>query len=40
MTVTDWYCPSEAFVLRTEIRQGDQQQVIETTAIGMPEGGR
>lgn len=40
MTVTDWYCPSEAFVLRTEIRQGDQQQVIETTAIGMPESGR
>ncbi|MCG5261210.1 hypothetical protein [Cupriavidus gilardii] len=40
MTVTDWYCPSEAFVLRTEIRQGDQQQVIETTAIGMPEAGQ
>jgi hypothetical protein len=34
MEVTDWYCPSEAFVLRTEIRQDGKAQAIDTTAIG------
>jgi len=34
MQVTDWYCPSEAFVLRTVIRQDGKAQEIDTTAIG------
>lgn len=37
MAVTDWYCPSEAFVLRTEVRQEGEVQVIDTTAIDVPE---
>jgi hypothetical protein len=37
MSVTDWYCPSEAFVLRTEIRQQGKTEKIETTALGLPE---
>ncbi|MBY4896970.1 hypothetical protein [Cupriavidus sp. AU9028] len=40
MSVTDWYCPSEAFVLRSEVQQGDDVQTIDTTAIGLPEGMR
>lgn len=35
MQVTDWYCPSEAFVLRTVIRQDGKTQEIDTTAIGV-----
>lgn len=33
MHVTDWYCPAEAFVLRTEVRQGDKVQRIDVTAL-------
>ncbi|WP_441628438.1 hypothetical protein [Cupriavidus sp. 2MCAB6] len=33
MHVTDWYCPAEAFVLRTEIRQQDKVQRIDVTAM-------
>ena len=40
MAVTDWYCPSEAFVLRSEVRQDDELQVIDTTAIGIPDDAR
>ncbi|MGY8527046.1 hypothetical protein [Paracidovorax citrulli] len=40
MFVTDWYCPSEAFVLRSEVRQEDEVQTIDTTAIGLPEAPR
>lgn len=36
MEVTDWYCPSEAFVLRTEVHQDGEVQVIDTTAIDVP----
>ena len=35
MSVTDWYCPTEAFVLRTEVRQKGKVERIDTTAIGM-----
>lgn len=31
--VTDWYCPAEAFVLRTEIRQNNEVQRIDVTAL-------
>ncbi|WP_026035983.1 hypothetical protein [Cupriavidus sp. BIS7] len=31
--VTDWYCPAEAFVLRTEIRQGNTVQKVDVTAL-------
>lgn len=34
MQVTDWYCPSEAFVLRTVIKQDGKALEIDTTAIG------
>jgi hypothetical protein len=37
MNVTDWYCPTEAFVLRTEVRQKGKVERIDTTAIGMDE---
>lgn len=40
MTVTDWYCPAEAFVLRSEVRQDKELQVIDTTAIGVPDDRR
>ncbi|WP_432260751.1 hypothetical protein [Cupriavidus sp. TMH.W2] len=33
MHVTDWYCPGDAFVLRTEVRQGDKVQRIDVTAL-------
>jgi len=31
--VTDWYCPTEAFVLRTEIRQNNKVQKVNVTAL-------
>ena len=31
--ITDWYCPSEDFVLRTDVRQSDRTQRVETTDI-------
>lgn len=37
MNVTDWYCPTEAFVLRTEVRQKGKVERIDTTAIGLDE---
>lgn len=37
MQITDWYCPSERFVLRTEVREQGKVQRIDTTAI-MPAG--
>lgn len=40
MSVTDWYCPSESFVLRSEIRQGQDVQVIDTTEIEVPAAAR
>ncbi|MGO4223681.1 hypothetical protein AB4Y64_17740, partial [Lysobacter sp. TAF61] len=33
--VTDWYCPAEAFVLRTEIRQNNKVQRVDVTALEM-----
>ncbi|MNE99452.1 hypothetical protein D3C80_1981350 [compost metagenome] len=33
MHVTDWYCPSDAFVLRTEVRQDGKVQRIDVTAL-------
>ncbi len=33
--VTDWYCPMEAFVLRTEIRQNNKVQRVDVTALEM-----
>jgi hypothetical protein len=33
MHVTDWYCPADAFVLRTEVRQGDKVQRVDVTAL-------
>lgn len=33
MHVTDWYCPAEAFVLRTEVRQDDKVQRVDVTAL-------
>lgn len=33
--VTDWYCPMEAFVLRTEIRQNNEVQRVDVTALEM-----
>nr|WP_191002448.1 hypothetical protein [Cupriavidus pauculus] len=33
LNVTDWYCPSEAFVLRTEIRQNNRLQRVDVTAM-------
>jgi len=33
MHVTDWYCPAEAFVLRTEIRQEGKLQSVDVTAL-------
>jgi hypothetical protein len=33
MQVTDWYCPADAFVLRTEVRQDDKVQRIDVTAL-------
>ncbi|MEM5427820.1 hypothetical protein [Cupriavidus oxalaticus] len=33
MHVTDWYCPSDAFVLRTEVRQDGNVQRIDVTAL-------
>jgi hypothetical protein len=33
MHVTDWYCPAEAFVLRTEIRQQGKVQRIDVTGM-------
>ncbi len=33
MHVTDWYCPAEAFVLRTEIRQQDKVQRVDVTGL-------
>ncbi|WP_228771051.1 hypothetical protein [Cupriavidus sp. U2] len=39
--VTDWYCPMEAFVLRTEIRQNNEVQRVDVTALEMlPEEGQ
>ncbi|WP_043355621.1 hypothetical protein [Cupriavidus basilensis] len=35
MHVTDWYCPAEAFVLRTEIRQQDKVQRIDVTGMDL-----
>jgi len=31
--VTDWYCPAEAFVLRTEIRQNNTVQKVDVTSL-------
>lgn len=31
--VTDWYCPAESFVLRTEIRQNNKVQKVDVTAL-------
>lgn len=31
--ITDWYCPSEDFVLRTDVRQNGKIQRVETTDI-------
>ncbi|MFS8980942.1 hypothetical protein [Cupriavidus necator] len=33
MHITDWYCPAEAFVLRTEVRQNDKVQRVDVTAL-------
>lgn len=33
MHVTDWYCPADAFVLRTEVRQGENVQRVDVTAL-------
>jgi hypothetical protein len=33
--VTDWYCPMEAFVLRTEVRQNNKVQRVDVTALEM-----
>jgi hypothetical protein len=33
MHVTDWYCPAEAFVLRTEVRQDNKVQRVDVTAL-------
>lgn len=33
MHVTDWYCPADAFVLRTEVRQDGNVQRIDVTAL-------
>jgi hypothetical protein len=33
MHITDWYCPSEAFVLRTEVMQDGKVQRIDVTAL-------
>ncbi|XQM38374.1 Organic solvent tolerance-like N-terminal domain-containing protein [Cupriavidus sp. H19C3] len=33
LRVTDWYCPAEAFVLRTEIRQNNRVQRIDVTSL-------
>ncbi|CAJ96421.1 DUF3108 domain-containing protein [Cupriavidus necator] len=33
MHVTDWYCPADAFVLRTEVRQDDKVQRVDVTAL-------
>ncbi|MGO4330660.1 hypothetical protein AB4Z48_01710 [Cupriavidus sp. 2TAF22] len=34
MEITDWYCPTEAFVMRTEVRQKGKVERIDTTALG------
>lgn len=36
MQVTEWYCPGEAFVLRTEIRQNGKVQRIDVTSVELP----
>lgn len=33
MQITDWYCPAEAFVLRTEVMQDGKVQRIDVTAM-------
>jgi len=33
--VTDWYCPMEAFVLRTEVRQNNKVQRVDVTGLEM-----
>ncbi len=33
MEVTDWYCPAEAFVLRTEVRQKGKLQRVDVTSL-------
>ncbi|QYY28917.1 hypothetical protein K2O51_01445 [Cupriavidus pinatubonensis] len=33
MQITDWYCPAEAFVLRTEVKQDGKVQRIDVTAM-------
>lgn len=33
MHVTDWYCPSDAFVLRTEVRQQDKVQRVDVISL-------
>lgn len=33
MHITDWYCPAEAFVLRTEVKQDGKVQRIDVTAM-------
>ena len=33
MQITDWYCPAEAFVLRTEVKQDGKVQRIDVTAL-------
>ncbi|WP_420995688.1 hypothetical protein ACKI2N_021655 [Cupriavidus sp. 30B13] len=35
MEITDWYCPTESFVLRTEVRQKGKVETIDTTALGV-----
>ncbi|MEN7531789.1 MULTISPECIES: hypothetical protein [unclassified Cupriavidus] len=38
--VTDWFCPAEAFVLRTEIRQNNKVQRVDVTALEMEDVGQ
>jgi hypothetical protein len=38
MEVTDWFCPSTAFVMRTDIRQKGKTEHIDTTALGPDDG--
>ncbi|MDF3838607.1 hypothetical protein P3W85_37585 [Cupriavidus basilensis] len=34
MNITEWFCPSEGYVLRTEVHQKGKVERIDTTAIG------
>lgn len=39
MEVTDWFCPSTAFVMRTDVRQKGKTEHIDTTSLGIDDGG-